>query len=527
MSQAAASRASAVRPAAGGAWIAARADRGAGLVLACAAGAVSAAALPPLYLLPLLLVALPVLVLLVAGAAGSWRAALLGFAFGLGHHLVGLYWIAHSLLIDPWRHGWLIPVFVGGLAAILGLFIALAALAARWTAGRCVAALVPALAGWWTVGEWLRSWIFSGFPWNLMGSVWLLSTPMIQLAALTGTWGLSAVTLLAAASPAPLLASDPAAGRRRLAAPALAVALLALVYAGGLVRLGGADSGMVAGVRLRLVQPAIAQTLKWDAQLLDSHVLKQMRMSLEDSGEPPTAVIWAETAVPYSLELNPGLAQALAQVVPPGGLLITGIPRVSHAGEENETWWNSLLVLDGAAQVRATFDKFHLVPFGEYVPVRWIPGADRIAPGAKDFAAGPGPRTLDLPGLPPVGPLICYEVIFPGHVTEPGHRPAWLLNVTNDAWFGRSTGPYQHFAAARMRAVEEGLPLVRVANTGISGVIDGYGRVVARLGLDREGVLDTGLPNALAPTPYARLGNIPAAILVVSVLGLAVWWRRR
>ena len=294
----------------------------------------------------------------------------------------------------------------------------------------------------------------------------------------------------------------------------------------GAERLAGSTSASVEGVVLRLVQPNIPQTLKWDSSLAESHLLKQMRMSASgDSARRITHVIWPETAVPFALERSPGLAAALAPAVPRGGLLITGILRVTQ-GADGPSWHNSMVALDGSGTVRASFDKFHLVPFGEYVPIRWIPGVSRIAPGETDFTPGPGPATVELPGLPPVSPLICYEVIFPGAVVEPGTRPAWLLNLTNDAWFGLSTGPHQHFASARLRAVEEGLPLVRVANSGISGVIDPYGRVLAKLDLGREGVLDAALPRALPPTPYARLGNAVAGIIMLLVLALALTARR-
>jgi apolipoprotein N-acyltransferase len=495
-----------------------------GLVLAFATGAVATFALPPFYLLPLLLLSIPALVLLVSGAAGPARAGLIGFLFGLGHHMVGLYWISHSLLIDPWRHGWLIPVFVGGLAAILAIFIGLACAAARLVSER-TPALLLALAGFWAFGEWLRGWVFTGFPWNLLGSAWLLSDPMAQLAAVTGTWGLGLLTLLSAGSLA--IAADRAADRRiRLAALPLALLLLGGAYLYGSERLSGAGSETVEGVRLRLVQPNIAQTLKWDAGLAEGHLLKQMRMSVAgDAAHPITHVIWPETAVPFTLERNPALAEVLARIVPPGGLLITGIPRVTRApgGEE---WHNGMVALDASGKVRASFDKFHLVPFGEYVPIRFLPGVDRIAPGESDFTPGPGPQTVELPGLPPTSPLICYEVIFPGAVTEPGKRPAWLLNLTNDAWFGLSTGPHQHFASARLRTIEEGLPMIRVANTGISGVIDAYGRVQAKLDLGTEGVIDTALPRALPPTPYARFGDGIAGLIVLALLALALAARR-
>jgi apolipoprotein N-acyltransferase len=501
------------------------ADTKAGLALALGSGALAAFALPPVFLVPLLLISLPLLLWLLAGAPGPLRAGLIGFAFGMGHHIVGLYWISHSLLIDPWRHGWLIPLLVGGLAAILAIFIGLAAAAARALAGRKPLPLLLGFAAFWTFGEWLRGWVFTGFPWNLLGSVWVWSDPMVQLASVTGTWGLSLLTLLALGAPA-ILGEATAPRWQRIIAVPMILLLLGANFLFGSERLAGSAPANVDNVLLRLVQPDIPQTLKWDASLAEDHVLKLIRMSTQgDAPHKITDVIWPETAVPFSLERNPGLAQALAAAVPPGGLLITGIPRVSQTNA-GPAWHNGMVALDGTGAVRASFDKFHLVPFGEYVPIRWIPGVDRIAPGETDFSPGPGPRTLELPGLPPVSPLICYEVIFPGAVVDPRARPAWLLNLTNDAWFGLSTGPHQHFASARLRAIEEGLPLVRVANTGISGVVDPYGRVLAKLDLGREGVIDTSLPRALPPTPYARFGDWIAGTIMLIVLVFAVGARR-
>ena len=496
-----------------------------GLAIALGSGALAACALPPFFLVPLLLVSLPLLLWLLAGASGPSRAGFIGFVFGMGHHIVGLYWISHSLLIDPWRHGWLIPLFVGGLAAILAVFSGLAAAAARSLAGRKPLALLLAFAAFWTFGEWLRGWVFTGFPWNLLGSVWLWSDPMVQLASVTGAWGLSLLTLLALGAPA-ILGEATAPRWQRIAAVPIACLLLGATFLFGSGRLAGSAPASVDNVMLRLVQPNIPQTLKWDANLAQDHVLKLIRMSV--AGDAPhqiTDVIWPETAVPFALERSPGLANALTAAVPPAGLLITGIPRVSQTNG-GPAWHNSMVALDGTGAVRASFDKFHLVPFGEYVPIRWIPGVDRIAPGETDFSPGPGPRTLELPGLPPVSPLICYEVIFPGAVVDSAARPAWLLNITNDAWFGLSTGPHQHFASARLRAVEEGLPLVRVANTGISGVVDPYGRVLAKLELGREGVIDAPLPRALPPTPYARFGDWIAGSIMLMVLVFAVAARR-
>jgi apolipoprotein N-acyltransferase len=207
----------------------------------------------------------------------------------------------------------------------------------------------------------------------------------------------------------------------------------------------------------------------------------------------------------------------MASVVPPGGLLLSGAIRTTPPGHRPFRVWNSVHAIDRTAEIVATYDKFHLVPFGEYIPFREWLGLNKITAGRTDFSAGAGPRTVGLPGLPPVGPLICYEIIFPGEITEPARRPRWLLNVTNDAWFGASSGPYQHFAMARLRAVEQGLPLVRAANTGISAIVDPYGRVNSRIGLNRRVALDGKLPLGLAGrTPYSLYGDVP--ILIVSVV---------
>jgi apolipoprotein N-acyltransferase len=242
-----------------------------------------------------------------------------------------------------------------------------------------------------------------------------------------------------------------------------------------------------------------------------------------------THLVWPESAVPFALDNDARLRLAIAAVTPRGGLTITGALRVANDAARGVRVWNSVHAIDGAGALVASYDKFHLVPFGEYVPLRryLTPlGVEKITAGAIDFTAGPGPATLDLPGLPSASPLICYEVIFPGEVVAPGKRPGWLVNLTNDAWFGITAGPHQHFASARFRAVEEGLPVVRAANNGISGVIDAYGRVTAHLALGRRGVVDAALPAALAPTPYARYGDMSLAALALIALGLA-WALRR
>jgi len=228
-------------------------------------------------------------------------------------------------------------------------------------------------------------------------------------------------------------------------------------------------------------------------------------------------VIWPETAVPYYLSDSSELRVALSKLVPPDGLLISGALRRSVDSTNRPQLWNSLHALAPDASLVATYDKHHLVPFGEYVPLRNVLGLSKLVHGDVDYSSGPGPRTLLLPGLPPMSPLICYEGIFPGDVIDSANRPEWLLNVTNDGWFGNTAGPYQHFQAARLRAIEEGLPLVRAANTGISAVVDAHGRIVGKLALGTEGVLDAALPKALDYlTPYARVGDT----IILAVLAL-------
>ncbi|MGE0746962.1 MAG: apolipoprotein N-acyltransferase [Rhodospirillales bacterium] len=490
--------------------------------LAVVLGGLAALALPPVGLVPLLAVSFTGLVWLCDGTRRRRAAFWAGWWFGLGFFVAGLYWIGVAFLVDVARFGWMIPFAVVGLSAYLAIFCGLATLGMRLIAPSG-AARVLALAAAWTVAEWLRGVVLTGFPWNLIGSAWTVSDAMLQPAAAVGTYGLSLLTVLAAASPA---ASPGRATGRWVATAAVGLAML---WAGGTARLTGADGATAPGVVLRLVQPNIPQALKWRADVAEANFAKLLRLSGRPGETRATHVLWPETATPYFLANDPLHRAAVAAVVPPGGMVLSGSIRATPERTDPPQVWNSLVAVDDAGHVAATYDKFHLVPFGEYVPWRSVLPLDKITPGALDFSPGPGPRTLDLPRLPPVGPLICYEVIFPAAVTDPAQRPQWLLNVTNDAWYGRTSGPYQHFATARLRAVEEGLPVVRVANNGISGVIDAHGRVTARIGLAREGAVDARLPVALnAPTPYARFGDaIPGALAVLCALTAALLSRRR
>ena len=488
---------------------------------AAIAGATASLALPPIHWVICLWPSLALLIVLLGGCRRPRVAAMTGWSFGFGYFLAGLYWVGISFFVDAEKHAMVMPLAIAGLAALLALFTSfgtyLTALT-RTTGWR----RVLIFSACWLLADWLRSWVFSGFPWNFLGTAWVFSDAMLQSVALGGVWLLTAMTVMAAASSALLVERNVAQGRSGRILLTVVHLLLVAAWLGGTWRLAAAPGPLdriVEGERLRIVQPAIAQELKWVSELRKEHVLEQMRLTLSDGYDEITQVIWAETAVPYLLSSDEGLRKALGEVVPRDGYLFTGAPRGEGRGEDRRLW-NSLHVLDKSGGLVATFDKFHLVPFGEYDPLgKFLPAGIRVATAA-DFQSGDGIQTWQLNGLPPVSPLICYEIIFPGAVTSPsGPRPEWILNVTNDAWFGNSTGPYQHFANARLRAAEEGIPVVRVANTGISAVIDPYGRIVQTLGLGDRGVLDSPLPKALeGRTPFATIGNLAVCILIALIV---------
>ena len=515
------------------------------VALAILLGALSALALPPWHYVLLVIPAFTGLLWLLDAAAQSPRplraSAVTAWLFGAGHFLVGVHWIAEPFLVDAARHGWLIPFALAGMAGGLALFPAVTGLITvalvRYFALAGIARVL-AFAAVWVFFEWVRSWVFTGFPWNLAGYVWAATPEVMQAAAFAGILGVSLMTVAASAAPAALAGPGTVGGARAWIAVIIFTAVLpAAIWSAGALRLGAAPAydpddatAMVPGMRLRIVQANIPQRQKWIPELRAGHLQRQIAMSRQPSPRPPTHVIWPETAAPFFLANDDAVRRVAAIAAPRDGALITGAPRRS-GGPGAIRYWNAAHVIAGDGRIIANYDKAHLVPFGEYVPLRGILPLDKLVPGQGDFSAGPGRQTLTVPGLPPVSPLICYEAIFSGAVARRDARPGWLLNLTNDAWFGTFAGPQQHFAIAATRAVEEGLPMVRAANTGISAVIDPYGRTVVSLGLGVEGVLDSGLPRALpAPTPYARWGNaLPAGLLglVALLIGLLRINRRR
>lgn len=483
--------------------------------LATGLGVLAAAALPPVYAFPLLYVSFTFLVWLLPAGLRRRTAFATGWWFGLGYFTASLYWIGFAPYTLSADLIWVVPFASLGLPLGLSIFYGVATLAATWR-GESLFFRALALALAWAGAEWLRGHILTGFPWNLAGYAWMGSDAMAQGAAVFGLYGMTLLAVVAGVLPAVLAEGS---RRRRLLALGLALALPLAVWGGGAMRLAGAPAWgaeVTPDVGLRLVQANIPQREKWNRDLLARNFDLYRDMTTRQRPGWITHIIWPETAVAYDVTRDLVVQRAIAQITPPGGLLLTGAAR----REKNPNRiWNSMVAIDSDGTVAGVYDKFHLVPFGEYMPLGSILPFGKITAGSLDFSAGPGPRTLRLEGLPPVSPLICYEVIFPGGAVDGRDRPAWLLNLTNDAWYGATAGPYQHLAIARARAIEEGLPLVRAANTGISAVFDAYGREIARLGLNEAGVLDVRLPMpAKSSTLYARYGDATFIILLLFVI---------
>jgi apolipoprotein N-acyltransferase len=501
-------------------------------VIAIAAGALSALAMAPFNAWPVLFISFPVVVWLIDGAgAGRWggalAAAVTGWWFGLGYFVPGLYWIGYAFLVDAPTFAWLLPFAVLGLPAYLALFTAVGFALARliWNGdGSRVIALAASL----TLSEWLRSYVLTGFPWNTLG--YALSEPLAlaQTASLIGLWGMTFLAVAIFASPAVLIDAG-SRGRRPWIAPAAALLVLVAMGLFGAIRLSLQPTVMVAKVKLRIMQPNLQQDVRFNYAAKAEVMQKYLTLSDRASGPQSTGVsdasilIWPESAFPFFLTREADAMAQIAGLLPKGTILITGSVRAPELppGVKITRAYNSIYAIDHDGSVLSVYDKLHLVPFGEYLPFQdWMEklGFVQLTKVQGGFIAGTRRRPMELPNAPRMLPLICYEAIFPGDVAMRDDRPGWIINLTNDGWFGISTGPYQHLQQARLRAIEQGLPVVRAANTGISAIIDPSGRIVARLGLGIEGVLDSGLPSAIKPTVYARAGDIPAAIMVAAAL---------
>ncbi|MCP4393831.1 MAG: apolipoprotein N-acyltransferase [Alphaproteobacteria bacterium] len=532
-------------------------------------GAFISIAFAPTHGVFIVFVSFSMLIWILDGAKTKKRAFADGWWFGIGMFGVGLLWISNALNISGF--GWLTLIAPLAFGMILGIFTGFTTLTASIAPKGYQRILL--FASMWTLFEWLRSWLFTGFPWNLVGSMWMFDDRAIQITSIIGTYGLSLISILLFCLPS-LLNIKPHSMyeelsdaettdindtegntiKSSLVLSAIVLIICAAVYYYGDFRLSSAKQEFVDGVNLRLVQPNIKQEDKWNPEKYVENFNKYIGMTNSEGVKDITHVIWGETAATYPLDKNERIRKIMTNGLNNNAVLITGFPRYYNINskpnasasapssnkaqaqkqpqtkEQTKTQaqpykaWNSMMAMDANGNILSVYDKAHLVPFGEYIPFRNIVGEsiNKITHGMKDFSKGEGIRTLNIKGLPPAGALICYEVIFPSQVTAKENRPSLLINITNDGWYGKTQGPYEHFAAARLRAVEEGIPVVRVANTGISGVIDAFGRTVSKTKLSEEAVLDEKLPKAIPTTLYGRFGNIIPLLLVLLLTGLAL-----
>ena len=514
--------------------------------IAATAGAGSVLAMAPFFAWPVLFLTLPILVLLIDAALATAKrrpaahAAAITWWFAFAYFLAGLFWIGEAFLVEADKFAALMPFAVMAMPAGLALFWAGAVAAASpfWGNGlRRVFVLAVALS----VAEWLRGHILTGFPWNVLGYALTAPETMMQSAAVLGIYGLTLVAIPVLACP--LIAwADSRSARCDATRPVLvtvlaSLAVLAAIAGWGRLRLAADPPVAKSVVRLRLVQPSIPQREKWQQENQRRNFLRHLELTrqspagIEDHARGVNLIVWPEAAMPFLPLDTPVALEALGAVVPEGAHLVAGLLRVEPVPPgvpgRSRRVLNSLAAFASGGRPVAIYDKTHLVPFGEYLPFQATLeaiGLEQLTRIRGGFDVGPTPRPLlRIPGLPPLAPLICYEAIFPSTVVQSAERPAALLNVTNDGWFGNTTGPRQHLHQARVRAVEEGLPVIRSANNGISAVIDAHGRIVGRLDLDVAGVLDADLPSPISPPIYARFGDgLFAALLVLVIAGLAI-----
>ncbi|MDO9370491.1 MAG: apolipoprotein N-acyltransferase [Sphingopyxis sp.] len=510
-------------------------------LLALLLGAASATGFAPLHFWPLTLLALGCWIALVARSSKGWRAFGVGWAFGVGHFVVGLNWIATAFTYQAAMPAWLGWVAVVLLSFYLAVYPALAAWGAwmmkpKADAHFAAPSFLLAFAALWTLTEWLRSWIFTGFAWNPLG---VIAVPHVAApAAWIGTYGMSGIVCLLAA--VLILAWF----HRRVAAAALFCSLLALWGAASVTQLSrSADAAVhskgMQRIPITVVQPNVGQQDKWEGRKANANFAKLARLTVPGN-DTPRLILWPEAAVPDYLEAgypapyydrSPAEARLrLIKLMNPDDLMLLGALKLElDTSGDVVGARNAVMTVHADGTLGPRYDKAHLVPYGEYLPMRPVLsaiGLSRLAPGDIDFWPGPGPHTLDLGAFGRAGLQICYEIIFSGQVVDRAHRPDFIFNPSNDAWFG-GWGPPQHLAQARLRAIEEGLPVVRATPTGISAVIDADGRVLESLPMHTAGRIDTVLPRAHAPTLFARYGNVLPVGFALLLLALTIAFRRR
>ncbi|MDY8107845.1 apolipoprotein N-acyltransferase [Fulvimarina sp. 2208YS6-2-32] len=514
-------------------------------LLAVLSGAFATLALAPVDFPFAGFVAFPVLVWLIDGTgvdveAGALRRSLrpfwTGWLFGFGYFVAGLWWLGAALLVDAGTFVWFLPLAVLGLPAVLAIFFGFAVALCRlvWSDS---AWRILGLAACLGLAEWLRSWIFTGFPWNEIGVMAASHPVLMQVVSLVGVHGLTILAVIVFSVPAILLDN-----RGRWPMLGLATVLLVGQIGYGLWRLQDNPTFFDQTVVIQIVQPNIEQSLKWDPEIAGQNfdTLIEMTTSKEASpgspggraegkaSAPRRLIVWPETAVPFVLTDRPEAISRLAQSLSEGETLIAGAARVDRSEAGRQRVYNTVYVIDDEGTIKAASDKVHLVPFGEYLPFQDFLeslGVSSLVDMPGGFSAGPALEPVPLDGAPAFLPLICYEIIFPREVPVGDPVPGFILNVTNDAWYGATPGPYQHVRMATVTAVALGLPMVRSANTGISVVTDAVGREIGGLGLNRQGNLVSALPANAMVTPYRTYRDLPFLLLLLTVSVIALVMR--
>lgn len=507
--------------------------------LCCGLGVISALGFPPFYLPIFFAVTFVAFLATLLAETDVRRSFVLGWAFAFGQMVAGLYWIAASMFVDIKQFWWAVPLAVFGLPALLAIYNGLVVMIARkLIPGRGIVSALALALGWF-LADYARGHFLTGFPWNLSGMIWSGFLPMLQSISIVGIEGLGLLTLLCFAATVPFFQK-----RNRQTAPLACSALLVLVLTAGWGQwriLANKDISYQTQPHslMRIVHPQVEQALKWKAEEAEKQFQHLIALSTVppqlSGGKPiPPTIIWPETATTYFLEEERGKRLALAAQLPENTLLLTGVIRRQWQMDRGYRYTNSLIALNKQADIIATYDKVHLVPFGEYVPLRRFIPLRTLAALGIDMAHGEALQTISIGSLPKFSPLICYEAIFSGEVTaRNAPRPDFLLNITNDGWFGYTSGPYQHFENVRLRAIEEGLPLIRSANAGITAVIDPLGQIWSRQDLGHEGYLDTEIPASLPPTFFSRYGTVLTdslallALLLLFIGAIAKKWLQK
>lgn len=453
-------------------------------------GALSILAYSPFHFYPAAIIAFSTFLILMDKKPLSNNPLLYGFIFSYGHFLAGTYWVGNSVLVyNLW---YVLPLIWLIFPSFLALFQAIGIWGVCRTTNKPLTRVIL-MAAIWSLMEYIKgTFVLGGFPWNLSGYVWGID--ILQITSYIGIYGLTFLTTLlfmSFASRSPLFIFT-----------CTATFIGFFIY--GETRLKY-NQTYLTGINIRLIQGSIPQNHKWMKEHFYDNFNRHMALSTFEQERPLTLVIWPEASIPCFIADYPTVLEALTQGAPDKGYIIVGGPR--HDSTNQHKIYTSTFILNKRGEIVDSYDKSHLVPFGEYMPFRGILPLSKLTPGDQDYSPGEGLKTIQLPGIPPFTPLICFEAIFPGNVTGQ-QRPDWLLNQTNDAWYGHSTGPYQHLHNVRVRAIEEGLPLIRSANNGISAVIDPYGRILSQLELDKVGFIDADLPRPLTPTFYSKHGEI-------------------